>query len=344
MSGLQVRGVRKSFGDVLVLDGLDLDVARGDVVAALGPSGGGKTTLLRVIAGFLDSDAGDVSFNDTPFITAGVGIAPQQRHIGYVPQEGALFPHLDVRANIVFGLARAERRSFDLAELMRLVDLPVPIATRFPHELSGGQQQRVALARALAPGPDLVLLDEPFSSLDAGLRVETGEAVMRALRTLGATAVMVTHDQGEALALTDQVAIIRDGRVVQTATPTDLYRSPADVGVASFIGDVVHLPAYVSGGMATCGLGDVTVGMDAPAGHGVLLVRPENLRLVGVNEGTPAIVAEVRFFGHDALVRLVTDESLPLTVRVLGSDAPLVGSTVGVSLTGSPIVFGPSTS
>ncbi len=339
MNGLRVRGVRKSFGDVPVLGGIDLDVAHGDVLAALGASGGGKTTLLRIIAGFLAADDGDVSFDDTRFVVDGVGIVPQRRHVGYVPQEGALFPHLDVRSNIVFGLSRADRRTHDLAELMRLVDLPPSLAKRFPHELSGGQQQRVALARALAPGPQLVLLDEPFSSLDAGLRVDTGEAVMQALRSVGATAVLVTHDQDEALALADQVAIIRSGLVAQIATPADLYRSPADVAVASFVGDVVPLPAHIRGGVATCGLGDVKVGIDAPAGNGTLLVRPENLRIGAVNEGTPAQVVAVRFFGHDALVTMITDDAVALTARVLGCDVPLVGSTVGVNITGQPLVF-----
>jgi len=339
VTGLRVRGVRKSFGDVLVLDGVDLDVARGDVLAALGASGGGKTTLLRVIAGFLTADEGEVSFGDADFVVGGTGVAPQRRHVGYVPQEGALFPHLDVRSNIVFGLARSVRRSYDLAELLRLVDLPAGLAARYPHELSGGQQQRVALARALAPGPQLVLLDEPFSSLDAGLRVETGEAVMQALRSVGATAVLVTHDQDEALALADQVAIVRDGRVAQSAAPTDLYSSPANVDVASFVGDIVSLPAHIRGGVATCGLGDVKVGPDATAGNAVLLVRPENLRLVEVNEGTPARVVAVRFFGHDALVSLSTDDAAALTARVRGSDVPAVGSTIGVRISGQPLVF-----
>lgn len=341
MSGLNVRNLRKSFGDVVVLDGVDLEVGRGQMLAALGPSGGGKTTLLRIVAGFLSADSGEVSFGTTDFVASGRQLPAQQRRVGYVPQEGALFPHLDVRANIVFGLGRRDRRDFDIAELMRLVDLTPTLATRYPHELSGGQQQRVALARALAPGPDLVLLDEPFSSLDASLRVETGEAVVHALRSTGATSVLVTHDQGEALALADRVAIVRAGKVVQTDSPVGLYRTPADVGVASFVGDVVTMRATVVNGVASCALGEVAVGPDTAAGAVTLVLRPEDLQLVAAHDGasTLATVDDVRYLGHEALVRLRISADVPVLARVTGTQIPDVGATVGVRVSGVPVIY-----
>ncbi|MGA8209592.1 MAG: ABC transporter ATP-binding protein, partial [Nocardioidaceae bacterium] len=231
MSRVRLAGVGRSFGAHRVLDGVDLDIADGEIMGVLGPSGCGKTTMLRIIAGFLAPDEGELFFDATPV----AGLSPQRRRVGYVPQEGALFPHLDVRGNILFGLPRKERTDERAAELLDLADLDPTLLHSFPHQLSGGQQQRVALARALAPRPRVVLLDEPFSSLDASLRVSAGRAVTRVLRAAGTTAVLVTHDQGEALSLTDRVAVLRQGRVAQVDSPVRLYRSPVDVGVATFV-------------------------------------------------------------------------------------------------------------
>ncbi len=198
-----------------------------------------------------------------------------------MPQEGALFPHLDVAANVGFGLSRSDRRSDRVGEMLDLVELTRAHARRYPHELSGGQQQRVALARALAPKPSIVLLDEPFSSLDASLRASTGRAVVRALRAAETTAVLVTHDQDEALSLADQVAVMRVGRLVQAATPFDLYRSPVDPDVARFVGGATILPATVRSGVATCALGDIELVEARPDGDAQVLVRPEQIRLDG---------------------------------------------------------------
>jgi len=339
MTGLVVNGITKRFGTQPVLAGVDLEVEAGTIVAALGPSGGGKTTLLRIIAGFLEADAGSISFDGKPLVTDGRGIAPQRRGIGYVPQEGALFPHLDVASNIVFGLRGAERRRRDIADLLALVDLPAALGRRYPHELSGGQQQRVALARALAPRPGIVLLDEPFSSLDASLRVDTGRGVVQALRMAGTTAVLVTHDQSEALALADQVAVMRDGRVAQLATPVELYRTPVDPAVASFVGSIVTLPARVEGRTATCVLGELDVTADAPQGECRVLVRPEHLVLDG-QAGVSARVVEVSFFGHDATVHLeVLADGSRLEARVPGLDVPRTGDVVTVTVRGPVSVF-----
>ncbi|MBC7632644.1 ABC transporter ATP-binding protein [Aeromicrobium sp.] len=339
--GLVVSGITKSFGDNRVLDGIDLEIAAGSIVATLGPSGGGKTTLLRIIAGFLDADGGSVTLDGNPLVTNGRGIAPQRRGIGYVPQEGALFPHLDAASNIAFGIRGKAGRGFDVDAMMALVGLDPVLKSRHPHELSGGQQQRVALARALAPRPSMVLLDEPFSSLDAGLRVETGKAVVRALRAAGATAILVTHDQDEALALADRVAVMRDGRVAQLATPIDLYRQPADPAIASFVGSVVVLPAMVAGGTAKSPLGAHEVRPGGPQGAVKILVRPEQVVLDrSCAVGPKARVEDVAFFGHDATVRLrLVDNCLELDARVLGRDLPRIGDVVGVSVRGDVAVF-----
>lgn len=344
MSGLEITGLTKYFGAHLVLDDVSIDVDAGAILAVLGPSGGGKTTLLRIIAGFLDPDAGSVAFDGRTLVSGGRGIPPQRRGVGYVPQEGALFPHLDVADNIAFGVRGAARRDFDVETMLTLVDLPAALCSRFPHELSGGQQQRVALARALAPRPDIVLLDEPFSSLDAGLRLETGQAVAHALRAAGTTAVLVTHDQGEALALADQVAVLQAGRVAQVASPADLYRSPATPAVAAFVGAVVTLEAEVSGDVASCALGKVTVPPNGPQGACRIMIRPEHLVLSPPRaDGASARVVGVSYFGHDATVDLVlVDQELPLQARVQGATVPTVDDLLSVSI-GGPIavVAGP---
>ena len=227
MSALTVQQVTKAFGATTVLTGVDLHVPAGSFTALLGPSGCGKTTLLRLIAGFDEPDAGTIAVADR--VVVGSGQRPaRSRGIGFVPQEGGLFPHLTVAANVAFGLPRRQRKDrARIAALLDLVGLSPDLAERAPHQLSGGQQQRVALARALAPQPSLVLLDEPFSSLDAGLREETRAGVAAALSAAGATTVLVTHDQAEALSMADQVAVMRGGRLVQRTDPRTLYRRPS---------------------------------------------------------------------------------------------------------------------
>ncbi len=355
---LVLSAVDKSFGSTQVLRGVDLEVPVGSLTAVLGPSGCGKTTLLRLVAGFADPDAGTISIGGRTVVSAGSDVSPRRRGVdsvpgrhrgvdsvparrrgvGYVPQEGALFPHLSVADNIMFGLPKADRRGPRLVTLLDLVGLPAVAAERYPHELSGGQQQRAALARALAPQPAVVLLDEPFSALDAGLREETGRAVAGVLRASGATAVLVTHDQGQALSLADRVAVLRDGVLVQVDHPDVLYRRPADPGVAAFVGGAVLLPARVSGLVATCVLGDVALVEAAPEGESLLLVRPEQLVLGAV--GAPAQVLEVSYFGHDASVRLrLRPDGPEVLARVSGLTLPRVGDQVHVCVRGPAPVF-----
>ncbi|MPY46410.1 ABC transporter ATP-binding protein, partial [Streptomyces phyllanthi] len=308
MNELRVEGLTKSYGPgEPVLRGLDLTVPSGSLAAVLGPSGCGKTTLLRIIAGFLRAESGTVSLGGRTIVGPDAHVPPERRRIGIVPQEGALFPHVSVARNVAFGLKGADRgaRRERTEEMLGLVGL-AGYGDRMPHELSGGQQQRVALARALAPSPQLVLLDEPFNALDSALRAGVRADVRSALRSTGATAVLVTHDQQEALSTADLVAVVRDGGVAQCATPQDLYGRPADPWVAGFVGDAVLLPGTVGAdGTARTALGTVSLSAPPPdARTGTVVLRPEQLRLTtpeteGAVRGT---VTDLCYFGHDAMV------------------------------------------
>ena len=314
MSTLSIRDLHVTLGDLAVLRGVDLEVASGAVAAVLGPSGCGKTTLLRAVAGFVRPDGGEIRVGETLVAGGGRHLAPERRGIALVPQEGALFPHLTVGENVAFGLPRAERRrSPRVGEVLDLVGL-CGFEERRPAELSGGQQQRVALARALAPDPSLVLLDEPFSALDAGLRESVRSQVREALDRSKATALVVTHDQDEALSVADTVAVLDRGTIQMHASPQDVYRTPSGLGVARFVGQVVELPAQVAQGVATTVLGSISVEGAGTGSHdGVVMLRPEQLRLLPADavNGVAGEVVGGDYFGHDALVR----------VRVAGADA-----------------------
>ncbi len=338
---LVLAGVHAGYPAAPVLHGVDLVVPTGALVAVLGSSGCGKTTLLRTIAGFHPVDAGTITLDGTPVAGDGVDVRPEQRRVGLVPQEGALFGHLDVAANVGFGLLprrgrHSARRGARVAEMLELVGL-AGYGRRMPGELSGGQQQRVALARALAPAPALVLLDEPFTALDTGLRAEVREQVLAALRATGATAVLVTHDQQEALGAADVVAVLRTGRVVQAGAPQEVYREPADLGVGTFVGDAVVLAATAGDGWARTPLG--TLPVVGPDGPGSVLLRPEQLRLVPV-AGAPvaATVVETVFHGHDSTVRLDAG-GVVVQARTAGPHLPAVGERVGVEVDGPARIY-----
>jgi iron(III) transport system ATP-binding protein len=345
MSSLTVKDLTKSFTATPVLTGVDLHVPSGSFTALLGPSGCGKTTLLRLIAGFDEPDSGTVAVGDT-VVAGGPGrsVAARRRGIGFVPQEGGLFPHLTVAGNISFGLPRRQRRDGGrVRELLEIVGLDAALADRSPHQLSGGQQQRVALARALAPAPSLVLLDEPFSSLDAALREETRTAVSAALTATGATAVLVTHDQAEALSMADQVAVLRDGRLVQLTDPRTLYRSPRDLDVATFVGEAVVLEADVRGGTAHCALGSLPVEGAHPDGRARVLLRPEQLRLAPPVAGSlTARVRSVDFYGHDSRIWLDLADGRTVSARVDGGNLPSAGDDVSVTVRGTALVYPPA--
>ncbi|MEV8596123.1 ABC transporter ATP-binding protein [Streptomyces sp. NPDC052012] len=348
MTELRIEGLTKSYSPRAprVLDGLDLTVPGGALAAVLGPSGCGKTTLLRIIAGFLRADAGSVSLGGRVLTGPGVHLPPERRRIGIVPQEGALFPHLSVARNVAFGLTGLDRtarlrRTEEMLELVGLADY----GERMPHELSGGQQQRIALARALAPRPALVLLDEPFNALDSALRAGVRADVRTALHLSGATAVLVTHDQQEALSTADLVAVVRDGRVAQRDTPQQVYRRPADPWVAGFVGDAVLLPATArSGGTANTALGAIPLvtnaGPGTGTGTGTVMLRPEQLQLTEpASAATVGTVTDVRFYGHDAMVTVAVDGlDTPVDIRASGPVAVQPGDRTGILVKGEAVL------
>jgi iron(III) transport system ATP-binding protein len=361
MAELRCEDLAKSYGDRSVLAAVDLVVPEGTVTAILGASGSGKSTLLRLIMGFIRADRGRITVGGTLVAEAGrLHVAPEKRAVGYVAQEGALYPHLNVRNNVGFGLTRAERqRSHRVGEVLDLVGLPRDYADRRAHELSGGEQRRVALARALAPRPRLVLLDEPFSGLDAGLRVETREAVVGALAEEGTTAVLVTHDQAEALSVGREVAVLQDGRLVQTAGPAALYRTPLDLDVARFVGDAVVVPGHAHAGVVRCALGDLAA-LDAGAEGPILaMVRPEQIQPrpwrhapgADATDGSEptacesvATVLDRTYFGPDTLLRLALERpgGLVVVARTFSHDAPEAGERVVLTVSGPVVTYPPA--
>ena len=331
-SALAVRGVERILGGRPILQGINLDVPAGTVMALLGPSGCGKTTLLRCIAGLDRPDAGLIVEDDFTLSGPDCFVSPEKRRIGMVFQEPALFPNRTVGGNVGYGLPRAERKGPRVERALALVGL-TGTADRLPATLSGGQQQRVALARALAVEPSLMLLDEPFSALDAPLRAELRGEVRRLLAAAGATAVFVTHDQEEAFLIGDQVALMLDGRIAQVGTPADLYERPASRAVARFIGDANLLPATASGDMAETPVGRVPL---ARAAHGdvEVVVRPE---CIAACRGNDAVVERIEYYGHDAVI-VASSRGCPVRCRVMGHPEWDAGDRIGLEYVGEPSV------
>ncbi|HWJ51494.1 MAG TPA: ABC transporter ATP-binding protein [Solirubrobacteraceae bacterium] len=357
MNRLDVSGLWKSYGQAPVLQGIELAVPAGSLTAVLGLSGCGKTTLLRVIAGFERAERGHVTLAGVTLDDGHTFIPPERRSVGYVPQEGALFPHLTVEGNVGFGLSRAERRGATVSELLEMVGIAA-LAKRPPHGLSGGEQQRVALARALARRPQALLLDEPFSSLDASLRTHVREEVSSLLKAQGVTTVLVTHDQEEALSMADSVAVLRDGRIVQQGSPADLYERPVDERLARFLGAVNVIDADFRDGAARTPLGALPLRAQEgtpSSGAGVVMVRPEQLDVrpypqadAGSGNGeTDSLlrghVEQCRYYGHDALMHIRPEGAEivePLLVRVHGEYALPVGARVTVAAHGPVTALG----
>ena len=281
---LRTLSLVKRFGDVVAVEDVTLELRSGEFLGVLGPSGCGKTTLLRLVAGFERPDAGGVEIDGRVVAGPRPHVPPEGRRIGMVFQESALFPHLDVAGNIGFGLPRRGRET-RVAELVALVGL-AGLQQRMPHELSGGQQQRVALARALAPDPALILFDEPFSSLDATLRSQLHGEVRDILRAAGATSLFVTHDQSEALEISDRIAVMRAGRIEQISTPDELYLRPVNRFVAGFVGEANLLPGEVRHGEVQTLVGRFRAGDDALAdgARAEVLLRPEQLHMLPVEK------------------------------------------------------------
>lgn len=345
MAELRCEQISASYGDGVVLSGVDLTVPDGTLTAILGASGSGKTTLLRVIMGFIAQQHGSIVVGGSVVADAArTHLAPEKRSIGYVAQEGALYPHLSVAENVSFGLPRRERKtSGRTVEVLELVGLSAEYARRRPHELSGGEQRRVALARALAPSPPLVLLDEPFSGLDAALRAETREAVMRALAHQGTTAVLVTHDQAEALSMGREVAVLRAGRLIQTAPPSVVYGAPADLALARFVGDAVVLRGDAGSGVVRCALGEITLVNPDIAGPVDAMIRPEQIQILrsgAERRGVRATAVGHTFYGPDVVVQLELDGA-PGTIgaRTVGHDAPAQGEHVALAVSGPVMAY-----
>ncbi|MCV7152055.1 ABC transporter ATP-binding protein [Mycolicibacterium pyrenivorans] len=337
-AAVAARGISKSFGDRQVLSGVDLDLPEGTITAVLGPSGCGKTTLLRILAGFETPDAGTVRIAGE-LVAGGTTTVPvHRRRVGLMPQEGALFPHLSVAENIAFGMDRATRRDARarVAHWLSVVGLD-GLADARPHEISGGQQQRVALARALAARPRVLLLDEPFAALDAGLRVRVREDIAAILREAGTTALLVTHDQSEALSLPGSVALLIDGTIAQHGTPADLYARPTTLANARFIGATVELAGTASSGTVHTALGTLQARLPVADGPAVVVLRPEQLRLGVAGSGAPARVTVCRFYGADTVVHVELADGSAVQLRSPGETILAEGSTVTVEVAGSDV-------
>jgi iron(III) transport system ATP-binding protein len=331
-AALSIQRLTRRFGGHTAVDNVDLLLPRGQFMALLGPSGCGKTTLLRLIAGFEQVDAGFIMIGGRTVVSVcGAGMPPEERRVGMVFQDYALFPHLSVAQNVAYGLPRGGGREERVNELLQLVGL-ADQGRKMPHELSGGQQQRVALARALAPRPALILLDEPFSNLDAGLRQAVRAEVRAILRREGATALFVTHDQEEALSMADEVAVMIGGSIVQTAPPRILYEQPVSRDVAAFVGAANFLAGEAAGDSVLCALGRLP--LRAPQeGPVTVLIRPEAV-VPQHDDQSAHVVGERAYFGADvrAEVRLADGTLLharftpwqdlpagtPVTLRVRG--------------------------
>ncbi len=341
---LECSNLSKSFGECAAVHGVTLATRAGQLMALLGPSGCGKTTLLRLVAGFEWPDSGTIAVNGHVVAGGAQRIPAEERRVGMVFQEYALFPHLDVAGNIGFGLRGLAREKQDrIAEMLALVGLS-ELARRMPHELSGGQQQRVALARALAPRPEILLLDEPFSNLDAALRGQVRTEVQAILKASGATCLFVTHDQQEALSLADEVAVMFNGQIVQVAPPQRLYLQPINQAVAAFVGEANFLPGQVDGTSVRCALATLPVNTPHQAASGPVevLIRPEAISLVRERDDTVGPFGEVlwrEFYGHDQRIAVALENGVRIVARLDSSRSFAPGEVVSVRVAGSVQVF-----
>ncbi|EMO4510222.1 MULTISPECIES: ABC transporter ATP-binding protein [Klebsiella] len=339
---LELSSISKSFAGTRVLENLNLTVAAGSRTAIVGPSGSGKTTLLRILAGFETPDSGRIVMQGRTLFAQGTFIPAHLRGVGYVPQEGALFPHLNVADNIAWGLDGSRQEKYQqVAALMERVSLDRQLANHWPHEISGGQQQRVALARALAQRPALMLLDEPFSALDTGLRAATRKATADLLAQAGVASILVTHDQNEALSFASQVAVMRQGRFAQVGTPYEVYSRPVDEETALFLGDALVLPAELRGGRARCAIGEISTDDPHAVGQGRVMLRPEQLVISpSPADGQPLTVRDVDFSGHlSTLTLAMPGQGEPLIVKTVSRQLWRPGAAVRIEVVGEARVF-----
>ena len=324
-SSIRCHRLVKRFEDTTALDDFELEVPAGTILSLLGPSGSGKTTALRIIAGFEKPDNGTVSVAGRVVVGNGVWIPPEKRHVGLVFQDQALFPHMTVKRNIGFGLDPPDPAR--LAAVFQLTGLE-GLEKRMPHELSGGEQQRVALGRALAPGPGVILLDEPFSSLDTALRARMRRDVRHILTEAETTAIFVTHNQEEALAISDIVAVMRQGHILQVGTPTQLYHEPTSPWVAGFVGASEFVEGTAAVDRVTTPVGTFSHSGDH-RGNVLVMMRPEWIRPLPTTEGR-AVIVDHEFCGRDQIVTLEFPDGISLASRLASLPLLAIGDRVEI--------------
>lgn len=324
---IRARSVTKSYGSEIVLSDFNLDVWNGSIVGILGISGSGKTTALRLLAGFDKPDSGIIEMRNRVISSEDTFLPPEERNVGMVFQDYALFPHLNVEKNISFGLSRDEIKSGRLEEVLSMCNLET-YRNKFPQELSGGQQQRVSLARALAPKPEVILLDEPFTSLDAHMARDLREEVVSLLRQTETTAIIVTHDQEEALSVCDVVSVLENGSVIQSATPQEIYLNPVSQTVANSVGDPNILKGFSVEGRVETSLGTFVT-----AYNGALdvSIRPECIELLLDSEGS-YVVKECTFYGHDQVISFQNSKGEVFRARSLPNTIYEAGDKVNINI------------
>jgi iron(III) transport system ATP-binding protein len=339
MTSLEINDLSVDLNSRRVLRDLNLQIPSGSFAAILGPSGCGKTTLLRSIAGLITPSSGAIRFGKQLVSVSSLVLPPHKRNIGYVPQEGGLFPHLSVAENVSFSLSRkmsSKDKNQIINEMLELVGMK-DFNNRSPQELSGGQQTRIALARALAMKPAMVLLDEPFAALDQALRVDISQEVVALLKKSGTTSIMVTHDREDALVSADVIALMRGGTVVQSGTPAQVYLNPISAEVALSTGDIDVIPAIkLANSRYATALNQVNFNLNnqSPANLGKILIRPEEIAISEqVTDGSvTATIAKINYYGHDALFELKVGQSLQsVRARITGPSNFRVGDTVSIS-------------
>lgn len=343
MTSLEVSHLDVKFGPRRVISDLSFSLKSGEIASLLGPSGCGKTTLLRAIAGLISPSGGAIRLGTQLIGLSTLSLAPHKRSTGYVPQQGALFPHLNVARNISFGVDRKKKSAAEIraltVEMLELIGMS-GYEQAMPSELSGGQQTRVALARALAIKPKMVLLDEPFSALDAHLRNELRADVIALLRNQGATAILVTHDREEALVASDKVILMRDGAIAQYGTPEDVYENPTSPEVAVSTGDAMILPAHQGiDGAISYPLSSQDTNFKS-ARNGFVVIRPEEIAVGDTSAaGIPAKLLSIDYYGHDAMLTFSLAHSSELIqVRVAGHAGYSVGDDLSIEHQG-PVRF-----
>jgi len=343
-ASLTFRGVHHAYGEEDAVRGVDLKAVDGELICLVGPSGCGKTTLLRLAAGLERLQAGEIEIDGEVVAGASRDVPPEQRGVGFVFQDFALFPHLSVLDNVKFGLGRRGAQAVDRArEVLDWVGM-ADFADAYPHQLSGGQQQRVALARALAPEPKIMLLDEPFSGLDARLREQLRDDTLHILKTAGAAAVMVTHDPEEAMFMADRIAVMNDGRIEQVGTPMQIYCAPRNAFVAEFFSQVNRFVGAVRNGVVETAVGEISVPGHAEGSRVEILVRPEALRLRpiretdvdGLRQGDAAKVLTSRMLGRSSMIHLCLGDGgsdhIHLHSRMPGVFLPAEHEVVAIEL------------